>query len=123
MYRRTFFRGVCEFCERKLDGHEAIEVVVADSGYLHPTDPAKDGRRIARACSPEHAEALSKAGREQWVDEQLWAAKLRRVSAAWNRTVFTFDEMAELAGLTATQLRRAIAWRLGLTRKHSDGRK
>lgn len=122
IYRRAYSGGVCEYCSRQLDGDQVLEVVVADSGYLHATDPAKDGRRIARACSAEHADALSQAGRERWVDEQLWAAKLRRVSGAWNRTVFTLDEIAELAGLTSTQLRRAIAWRLGQKRKFPDDR-
>lgn len=111
-HSRAKAASACEYCGRALKADERLSVVVPDSGYLHPLDPVKDGRRKSLACSREHAQAMIEAGERAWVDEQLWAAKLRRVSATWNRSERTLDGMAELAGLTARQLRRALTWRM-----------
>lgn len=49
-------QDACEFCGRELDPGGHVAVAVPDSMYLHPKDLALDGRRPARACSPEHAD-------------------------------------------------------------------
>lgn len=107
----------CEYCGSTIDPATRIDAVVPDSAYLHADDPRQDGRRLARACSPEHADELIAIGTSNWIDEQLWANKLRRVSGHWNRTETTLSGIADRAGLTPTQLMRAIRWRSGSSRK------
>lgn len=109
----------CELCGHP-DG--PVAVTVADSGYLHPTDAMRDGRRVTGACSAAHAYALIDRGRRRWVDEQLWLAKIDRLSAGWNRTRIDLDEIAELAGLTQGQLRSALRWRFRTRAPRSDSR-
>lgn len=53
----------------------------------HHDDPKLDGRRLTRACGPEHAQALVVRGLRTWDEEQLWAAKLSRVAGSWNGPV------------------------------------
>lgn len=107
---------VCEFCGRP-NWDDVVTVAVPDSAFLHPTDPEQDGTRMASACSGAHAQALIERGRRTWIAEQLWSAKLRRVSGSWNRTVLDLDEIAALAGLTPSQLRGALRWRIGRQRR------
>lgn len=104
----------CELCGCVLGATNRQTVEVPDSGYLHPEHPSRDGRRTALACSTEHAHELVMAGTRSWVNEQLWMAKIRRVSTLWKRSESTLDEFAALAGLTPYQLRRALRWRMGL---------
>lgn len=100
----------CDLCGRPIRSGRGITIVVPDSSYLHPTDPARDGRREALTCTSMHAGELVDRGMRSWVDEQLWSAKLRRLTGSWNRTPFTLDEIAALAGLAPNQLRRALKW-------------
>lgn len=99
---------VCEYCGRKLEADQGLDVVVADSGYQHPTDPDQDGRRAARVCSRQHAQALAEHFKQRWVDEELWATKLRRVIVYWGNAETTLDGIAKRAGLTMPQLLRAV---------------
>lgn len=103
----------CEHCGQPVDATTQVEVTVPDSTYLHPDDPQQDGRRPAYACSPGHADDLVARGVSDWIDEQLWASKLRRVSGHWNRSETTLSGIAARAGLTHAQLTRAIDWRTG----------
>lgn len=79
--------GRCEHCGRPLDSATWVEVIVPDSAFLHHDDPKLDGRRLTRACGPEHAQALVVRGLRTWDEEQLWAAKLSRVAGSWNGPV------------------------------------
>lgn len=106
---------VCELCGRPI-WDDGIAVAVPDSAFVHPTDEARDGTRVACACSRMHAEALVERGRRTWISEQLWSAKLRRLSESWNTTALDLDEIAALAGLTRAQLRGALRWRMGRQR-------
>ncbi|MBA0127854.1 hypothetical protein H0B56_20100 [Haloechinothrix sp. YIM 98757] len=103
----------CEHCAKRLTADEYVEVTVPDSGYLHPDDRDQDGRRVTYACSTEHAEALVERGTRAWVDEQLWARRVQRVSAYWRTHRMTLDQFARRAGLTSAQLDRALRWRMG----------
>lgn len=105
--------AVCEYCGRLLDEPAPHDVIVPDSSYLDPGDSRRDGHRPANACCREHADILVARGERLWDDEQLWAGKLSRVSAHWNRSETTLEGMASRAGLTYSQLVRAIRWRLG----------
>ena len=109
--RRTPRVDTCAWCARSLDAGTRIDVVVADSTYLHPDDPRQDGSRPASACCRDHAEELLSLGARDWVAEQLWAKKLSRALVHWNRTETTMEGIAARAGLTRSQLRRAIQWR------------
>lgn len=102
--------GVCEYCGCALDEDAGVDVVVPDSGYLHRDDSRHDGNRPTRVCSSSQAWELIADGNRQWVDEQFWVNKLRRVSVHWNRDETTLDGIAERAGLTRSQLARAIHW-------------
>lgn len=102
----------CELCRRPIRRGRGFTIVVPDSSYVHPTDPVRDGRREVLACTSMHAGALVERGIRTWVDEQLWSAKLRRLAGNWNRTKFSLDETAALAGLAPSQLRRALKWRV-----------
>lgn len=102
----------CELCRRPIHRGQGFTIVVPDSSYVHPTDPVRDGRREALACTSMHAGILVERGIRNWVDEQLWSAKLRRLSGNWNRTKLSLDETAALAGLAPSQLRRALKWRV-----------
>ncbi|SNR61765.1 hypothetical protein SAMN06265360_11244 [Haloechinothrix alba] len=104
----------CEQCTKRLTADEYVEVTVPDSGYLHPDDPDQDGRRVTYACSTEHAEALEERGTTAWVDEQLWARRVQRVSTYWRTHRMTLDQFAARAGLTSSQLNRALRWRMGV---------
>lgn len=106
----------CELCGRPIHSGRGVAIVVPDSAYVHPTNPARDGRREVFACTSMHAGELVDRGRRHWVDEQLWSTKLRRVTGSWNRTTFTLDEIAALAGLDPSQLRRVLKWRFGAER-------
>jgi len=102
--------GVCEYCGCALAEGAGVDVVVPDSGYVHRDDARHDGNRPTRVCSSNHAWELIADGNRQWVDEQLWVNKLRRVSVHWNRDESTLDAIAERAGITRFQLARAIRW-------------
>lgn len=102
----------CELCRRPIHRGRGFAIVVPDSSYVHPTDPVRDGRRKALACTSMHAGILVERGIRTWVDEQLWSAKLRRLAGNWNRTKLSLDETAALAGLAPSQLRRALKWRV-----------
>lgn len=111
---------VCEHCGFRIDGGARVEVVVSDSAYVHPLDSRRDGRRRGVACSPEHAEKLVLRGKRRWVNEQLWVSKLLRVVGLWNRSETTIEGIAARAGLTPSQLIRAVQWQADLSRR--DGR-
>lgn len=105
--------GNCEVCGRRIQPGQGFDIVVPDSSVAHPTDPTRDGRRQAHACSAIHAGELVQIGARNWVDEELWAAQIGRLSAGWNYTALSLDEVAAIAGLDRTQLRRALSWRVG----------
>ncbi|SNR82023.1 hypothetical protein SAMN06265360_12127 [Haloechinothrix alba] len=100
----------CEYCACPVARLHPVEV--PDSGYLHPTEPELDGRRLTHACCPEHGEELVAHGLRNWLDEQLWTAKLQRVSERWRNEPMSVEQFAELAGLTPAQLRRALRYRM-----------
>lgn len=100
--------GVCENCGCSLVVGKGVDVVVPDSGQVHRDDSRHDGNRPTRVCSSNHAWELIADGNRQWVDAQFWVNKLRRVSAHWNRD--ELDGIAERAGLTRSQLARALHW-------------
>lgn len=100
--------GVCEYCGCSIDEGVGVDVVVPDSGYLHRDDPRHDGNRPTRVCSSNHARELIADGNRLWADAQFWANKLIRVSGHWNRD--ELDGIAERAGLTRSQLARALHW-------------
>jgi len=83
---------------------------VPDSSHLHPDDPQQDGQRHAQACSRDHAWKLVAQGYHHWVDQELWANKLTRVSVHWDQAEATLHDVAARAGLSYPQLLRAIEW-------------
>lgn len=99
---------VCEHCGRMLEAGQGLHVVVSDSSYQHPSDPEQDGRRATRVCGGEHQQALTEQLKERWNDEELWAIKLRRVIVYWGNAETTLDGIAKRAGLTMSQLLRAV---------------
>lgn len=108
---------ICEHCGYPIDADTRVEVVVSDSAYVHPLDSRRDGHRRGAACSPEHAQQLVQRGTRRWVDEQLWMSKLLRVVGLWNRTETTIEGIASRAGLTQSQLIRAVQWQADLSQR------
>ncbi|MBA0124402.1 hypothetical protein H0B56_02470 [Haloechinothrix sp. YIM 98757] len=101
----------CERCGYPPGPHDDLYVVmVPDSGHAHATDPAQDGIRFAYACTPAHAHELIELGRCSWIDEQLWAEKVRRAAVLWPCGRLTVERFAQLAGLSPNQLSRALRW-------------
>lgn len=107
---------VCEHCGRPIDETARVEVVIADSASAHSLD-SRRGVRRGVACSPEHAQHLVQRGARRQADEQLWMSKLIRVAGLWNRTETTIEGIAARAGLTQSQLLRAVQWQADLSRR------
>ncbi|MDJ0347056.1 hypothetical protein QMK19_39860 [Streptomyces sp. H10-C2] len=100
---------ICDACARRLTDGCHLDVI-PDSSALHSRDPARDGRRLVVACSPEHLAALQDEYRTRpFTAEELWAGQVDRALAGQRR--LTQQELSEVTRLTALQIQRARAWK------------
>ncbi|MCZ4118979.1 hypothetical protein [Streptomyces sp. H39-S7] len=99
--------------------------VVPDSSVIHAQSPARDGRRLVVACSPEHLAVLRQEYRNRpYVPEELWAGQIDRALALQPQAL-TRDDLKAAPGLSHLEIQRALAWkrhrdrrRTSKTRKH-----
>lgn len=101
---------ICDLCARRLtDGCQLG--VVQDSSAIHARSPARDGRRLVVACSPEHLAVLQQEYRTRpYVPEELWAGQIDRALAPRSGAL-TRDALAAATGLSHLQIQRALAWK------------
>ncbi|MCZ4103236.1 hypothetical protein QMK19_23920 [Streptomyces sp. H10-C2] len=101
---------ICDLCARRLtDGCQMG--VVPDSSAIHARSPARDGRRLVVACSPEHLAALQQEYRTRpYVPEELWAGQIDRAQALQPK-VLSRDALSAAAGLSLLEVQRALAWK------------
>src|SRR4051794_31881121 len=53
--------GRCWWCGRWVAPARELYAVLADSSVVHPSDPARDGRRLVMACGDAHLTRLQVA--------------------------------------------------------------
>lgn len=105
---------ICDLCARRLT--EGCQLgVVPDSSAIHARSPARDGRRLVVACSPEHLAILQQEYRSRpYVPEELWAGQIDRALELRPRPL-TRDALSAATGLSPLEIQRALAWK-----KHRD---
>lgn len=107
--------GRCDYCGRPPEPGTERWALVPDSSFVHPSDPALDGRRVVTACGTEHLEELIKRARREWTDEQLWLGQLARASVKPGLRGASLRKVAYRARLSPEQLHRTLDWNAGRT--------
>lgn len=107
---------ICDLCARRLT--EGCRLgVVRDSSAVHARTPARDGRRLIVACSPEHLAALQQEYRARpFVPEELWAGQIDR-ALAHRPPPPTREALSAATGLGTLEIQRALAWKKHRSRR------
>ncbi|WP_330319010.1 hypothetical protein [Streptomyces platensis] len=101
--------GLCDLCGMPIPPATQIYSLVADSSFLHPYDPDRDGLRRLAACGSEHLSELQQQYRQRlFVKEELWAGKIAR--ALRTQPGLNEGELADVAGLNYIQIERSLTW-------------
>src|SRR3954454_14839941 len=87
---------VCDACHTVIDDGSELYALVPDSSVTHPHDPAQDGTRVIAACSRPHLQTLrQRCVQRPFIDEELWAGKIRRFLHHHPGHTFTLEELAQ----------------------------
>ncbi|MDF9814577.1 hypothetical protein [Streptomyces sp. SPB162] len=101
---------ICDLCARRLTDGCRLGLV-QDSSAIHTRTPARDGRRLVVACSPEHLAVLQQEYRARpYVPEELWAGQIDRAQALQPPPP-TREALAAATGLSPLEIQRALAWK------------
>ncbi|WP_042383098.1 hypothetical protein [Streptacidiphilus melanogenes] len=102
---------ICDQCGRLLDSEDVRIALVADSSAVHADSDRLDGQRLVLACSDEHLVRLQDVyARRPFVEPELWAGKIERALRR-NRCWLSGRRLRRATGLSADQIRQALAWR------------
>ncbi|MEU5265521.1 hypothetical protein [Amycolatopsis sp. NPDC021455] len=100
----------CGHCGRPVPVRTVQLALVPNSSAADLDDIAGRGQRLVAACSDEHMAAIVAEAQRAWRDDEWWFSLLREASTRPAARRATLVQVAERAGLSATQLEAALAW-------------